>query len=302
MTVSGISRLTIDSLNGMLNPCRICPRVCGVNRLAGTGGYCQAGRLARVSSYQQHFGEEPFLVGQYGSGTIFFARCNLGCVFCQNYDISHHGVGRDVETADLVQMILDLQSLGCHNINLVSPTPWVPQVVEALAEARDGGLKLPTVYNTGGYDSVETLRQLEGIIDIYMPDLKYADNETGRRWSGVPDYWDVVRPALKEMHRQVGDLEVRSGIARRGLLVRHLVMPGGIEASRQCFEFLAREVSAQTVVNVMDQYHPAGEAGRFPGLDRDLSVSEYRQALDHLTGAGLPRHPDLYPVRETRRS
>lgn len=279
----------------MLNPCRVCPRACGVNRLVEAGGYCRAGRRARVSSYHQHFGEEPFLVGQYGSGTIFFARCNLGCVFCQNYDISHQGIGRDVETADLVHMMLDLQALGCHNINLVSPTPWVPQIVEAISEARDNGLKSPIVYNTGGYDSVETLRRLDGIIDIYMPDLKYADNRTGQRWSGVRDYWDMARPALKEMHRQVGDLDIVSGIAQRGLLVRHLVMPGGAEASRQCFEFLAREISPQTIVNVMDQYHPAGEAERFPELDRNLAVSEYRQALDHLVRAGLSLHPDLYP-------
>lgn len=277
----------------MLSPCRICPRHCEADRLAGAVGYCRAGRRARVSSYQQHFGEEPFLVGRHGSGAIFFARCNLGCVFCQNYGISHHGAGRDTVTADLARMMLDLQALGCHNINLVSPTPWSPQIVEALVEARQAGLSLPVVYNTGGYDSVETLRRLEGFIDIYMPDLKYADNETGRQWSGVPDYWDAVRPALKEMHRQVGDLDIRSGIARRGLLVRHLVMPGQAEASRRCFEFLAREVSARTIVNVMDQYHPAGAAGEYPELDRRLTAAEYRRALACLEEAGLPRHAGL---------
>ncbi len=285
----------INELKKRFNPCRLCPRACEVNREQDQRGHCRAGRRPEIAAYHQHLGEEPFLVGQGGSGTIFFSRCNLECVFCQNYEISHHGAGRPVEIADLSRMMLDLQDRGCHNINLVSPTIWAEPIAETLVLARQRGLTIPIVYNTGGYEAVETIRLLEGMIDIYLPDVKYADNATGRRWSGVPDYWDIVRPALKEMHRQVGDLQVQSGIARRGLLVRHLVMPDGAEASRVIFEFLARELSPQTVVNVMAQYHPAGDAGRFPVLNRPLRPVEYRRALENLARAGLPLHPALYP-------
>ena len=198
----------------LLAPCRVCPRECGVDRLHGEIGNCRAGLDVKVSSYHQHFGEEPPLVGRYGSGTIFLTHCNLHCVYCQNYEISQLGLGREVTLEELAQMMLKLQGLGCHNINFVTPTPWVPQLVEALAIAQDKGLNIPIVYNCGGYESVETLGLLKGIIDIYMPDIKYARNSHALKYSAVEDYWDVVQPALREMHRQVGDLIVEKGIAK----------------------------------------------------------------------------------------
>ncbi|MEO0129495.1 MAG: radical SAM protein, partial [candidate division WOR-3 bacterium] len=247
-----ITKELIAEFYKMLNPCRLCPRECRVNRLAGELGNCKAGINPKVSSYHQHFGEEYCLVGKFGSGTIFFAHCNLHCVYCQNYDISQHGIGREISIERLAEMMIELQALGCHNINLVTPTPWVPQIVVALSLAQQNGLKIPIVYNCGGYESIETLKMLEGIIDIYMPDIKYGDNEKGEKYSKVPDYWDVVRQALKEMHRQVGDLVIENGIAKRGLLIRHLVLPNGIADSKNCLAFIANEISKNSFVNIMD--------------------------------------------------
>jgi putative pyruvate formate lyase activating enzyme len=274
-----ITRELIDELKDFLSPCRLCPRECGADRLNGARGKCGAGRDIKVAAYHQHFGEEPPLVGRSGSGTIFLSHCNLACVFCQNYDLSHEGVGR-IETPESVgRMMLALQDLGCHNVNFVTPTPWVPQIIEALAYARDGGLFVPVVYNTGGYDSTETLRMLEGIVDIYMPDLKYGSNPAAERYSGVPNYWDRARAALREMQRQVGDLEILDGIARRGLLIRHLVLPDDQADTRTCLEFIAREISPRAAVNVMDQYRPAGRAADHPGIDRRITAVEYRRAV-----------------------
>jgi putative pyruvate formate lyase activating enzyme len=236
-----IAKGLIKKFYGLLAPCRLCPRECGVDRLSGEIGNCRAGLKVKVSSFHQHFGEEPPLVGRHGSGTIFLTHCNLHCVYCQNYEISQLGLGTETSLEDLGQMMLTLQERGCHNINFVTPTPWVPQLVEALAIAQEQGLDIPIVYNCGGYESVETLKLLEGIIDIYMPDIKYADNENACKYSASSDYWDVVRPALKEMYRQVGDLIVEKGIAQRGLLIRHLVLPNRIAGSMKCFSFIKHE-------------------------------------------------------------
>lgn len=243
-------------------------------------GFCRTGRLAMVSSFFPHHGEEPCLRGWGGSGTIFFTHCNLRCVFCQNWDISWQGAGRPVQAKQLADMMLTLQKAGCHNINFVTPSHVVPQILEALVVAVAGGLRLPLVYNTGGYDCVETLQLLEGVIDIYMPDVKFLDPDLARRWAAAPDYPEVVRAALREMHRQVGDLQLDDqGIARRGLLVRHLVMPGTLADTEEVMRFLAEDISPHTFVNVMPQYHPEARARQFPELARRITADEYRQAL-----------------------
>lgn len=282
-----VTKELIDKLYGLLSPCRICPRACKVKRLEGEIGNCSAGIKVKTSSFHQHFGEEPPLVGKHGSGTIFFTNCNLHCVFCQNYQISQLGMGQETTLEELGEMMLKLQDLGCHNINFVTPTPWVPQIVKALAIAQNKGLDIPIVYNCGGYESLETLKLLEGIVDIYMPDIKYADNRHAEKYSIVQDYWDVARPALKEMYRQVGDLKVENGIAQRGLLLRHLVLPNNIAGSRGCFEFINQHLSVHTVVNVMAQYYPTYKAGQFPDINRRVTIKEYRHALTELERCGL---------------
>lgn len=282
-----ITQELIGEFYKLLNPCRLCPRRCKVNRLKDERGNCRAGLKPKVSSYHQHFGEEYCLVGRFGSGTIFFAYCNLHCVYCQNYDISQHGIGREITIERLAEMIFELQQLGCHNINLVTPTPWVPQIVEALSLAQRNGLNVPVVYNCGGYESIETLKLLEGIIDIYMPDIKYGDNEKGKKYSGIPDYWDVARKAIKEMHKQVGDLIIESGIAKKGLLIRHLVLPHNLADSKKCLDFIANEISKNSFVNVMEQYHPTYRANEYPELSRRITIEEYRSALNMLYKAGL---------------
>jgi putative pyruvate formate lyase activating enzyme len=282
-----ITKDLIEEFKKLLVPCRVCPRECGVDRLGGEIGNCGAGSEVKVSSFHQHFGEEPPLVGRHGSGTIFFTHCNLHCVFCQNHEISQLGIGAETSLDELAQMVLRLQELGCHNINFVTPTPWVPQIVAALAIAQEQGLDIPIVYNCGGYESIETLRLLDGIIDIYMPDIKYAYNKHARKYSAVDNYWDVVRPALQEMHRQVGDLAVDKGIARRGLLIRHLVLPNGLAGSKECFEFIGRDLSKNTTVNVMAQYYPTFKASEYPDINRRITTQEYREALEELQRVGL---------------
>ncbi|MGQ9653490.1 MAG: radical SAM protein [Thermodesulfobacteriota bacterium] len=274
----------------VLRSCVICPRMCKVNRLEGELGFCRTGRLAMVSSFNPHFGEEAPLVGRGGSGTIFFTHCNLLCLFCQNYDISHLGIGDEVDARLLARMMIRLQEEGCHNINFVTPTHVVPQILEALPLAIEGGLRIPLVYNTGGYDRVETLRLLEGVVDIYMPDIKFLDSETAGRLCNAPDYPETVRAAIREMHRQVGDLVTdHDGIAERGLLVRHLVMPAGLAQTRKAMEFLANEISQETYVNVMDQYRPCGEAHTHPDLSRRITQQEYREAVEAARKSGLHR-------------
>src|SRR5512136_2090453 len=237
-----------------LRECRLCPRDCGVNRLEGKQGVCKTGRKATVSSFGPHYGEESPLVGSHGSGTVFFSSCNLLCTFCQNYDISHLREGAEVEPGKLAAVMLHLARGGCHNINFVTPSHVVPQILEALIPAIEAGLNVPLVYNSGGYDSVETLRLLDGVFDIYMPDAKYGSNAIAAALSHAPDYVDINKTALMEMHRQVGDLLVIEGIAVRGMIIRHLVLPGDLAGTREVLEFIAREISQDSYVNVMAQY------------------------------------------------
>jgi putative pyruvate formate lyase activating enzyme len=241
-----------------------------------------------VSSAFAHHGEEACLSGSFGSGTIFFCHCSLRCVFCQNFDISWEGRGREMTAQEIAGSMLDLQDQGCHNINFVTPTHVVPQILEALVPAVAGGLRLPLVYNSGGYDSLDTLRLLDGVIDIYMPDFKFWDPAVSNQLANAENYREIARRALKEMHRQVGDLVLdERGIARRGLLVRHLVMPNGLSGAREVLSFLAREISADTYVNVMAQYHPEGHARRYPALNCRITAAEYLEALSIARVQGL---------------
>ena len=275
-----------------LADCSCCPRLCHADRCHDDSprSYCRTGRLAVVSSAFPHHGEEDCLRGWGGSGTIFLGNCNLRCVFCQNFDISWEGQGRPVAAEQLADQMLRLQELGCHNINFVTPSHVVPQILEGLLVAAERGLRLPLVYNTGGYDRLETLRWLDGIVDIYMPDFKFWKPETARELVNAPDYPDVARAAVKEMHRQVGDLVLDDhGLAQRGVLVRHLVMPGGLDETRAILRFLAREVSPDTFVNLMPQYRPEGMASRFPAIARPLSESEFHAAVVIAREEGLRR-------------
>ncbi len=274
----------------ILEDCTICPRMCQVNRFDEKTGICQTGALPIVSAYHPHFGEESPLVGRHGSGTIFLTSCNLRCVFCQNWEISHEMEGREISHQRLAEMMLELQQMGCHNINFVTPTHMVPQILAALPYAIHMGLNLPLVYNTSGYDRVETLRLLDGIIDIYMPDIKYMDSLFAKKYSGAEDYPEVVKLAVKEMHRQVGNLVVdENGIAQRGLLVRHLVLPEGAAGTRKVMRFLAREISPDTYVNIMDQYRPCGNACHYPELSRPISPVEFEEALQIARQEGIWR-------------
>lgn len=289
---SGELRARAEEAVASLASCRTCPWGCGIDRLRDEKKICHTGRLARVSSYFPHHGEEECLRGWNGSGTIFFARCNLGCVFCQNDDISHRDAGEEIEPEGIARMMLELQLLGCHNINLVTPEHVVPQVLEALELAIGDGLHLPIVYNTSGYDSLDSLRLLHGIVDIYMPDFKLWTEEAAGRYLKCPGYPEAARAALREMHRQVGDLVVsEEGLAERGLLVRHLVMPGLPEETREILRFLAEEISPDTYVNIMDQYRPAGLVGRdrFPEINRPLRGSEIAAAYRLARQVGLHR-------------
>ncbi|MBU0728914.1 MAG: radical SAM protein [Proteobacteria bacterium] len=288
-------------LHEQLDDCRLCPRACGVNRLEDQRGVCSTGEQAVVSNYNAHFGEESPLVGVSGSGTIFFTNCSLLCVFCQNFEISHLGEGHVVTSGQLAAIMVSLQKQGCHNINFVTPSHVVPQIVAALPQAIENGLNVPLVYNSSGYDSVETLKLLDGIIDIYMPDFKFWNSESSKRYAKASDYPEKARAAILEMHRQVGDLEIdRMGIARKGLLVRHLVMPGGFHETKAIMDFLAREISMHTYVNVMAQYRPCGKAYDYPPLDRSLTHEEYAEALRYAREAGLVRLDERNMVRLLR--
>lgn len=280
----------VDKALALLKACRLCPRACGVDRLNGETGYCRTGRHARVASYNAHFGEETPLVGRYGSGTLFFSSCNLMCSFCQNFDISHLNEGTEVLPDQVAAMMIDLMGRGCHNINLVTPTHVLPQILEALEIASENGLNAPLVYNSGGYESVETLRLLDGIVDIYMPDFKFWEDSWAEKFCHAPDYREVARAAIREMHRQVGDLVLdREGIAVRGLLIRHLVMPNGVAGTGDIMNFLAEEISPDTYVNVMDQFRPCGQADADPAINRRLTSQEYRAAVAATKKAGLHR-------------
>lgn len=267
-------------LEEILSACRLCPRRCGVNRLEGKIGYCGAGSELMVSSAFPHFGEERPLVGRHGSGTIFLTHCSLRCVFCQNYDISHLGRGEMITTQDMARAMLRLQELGCHNINFVTPTHYAPQIVASLPYAIKMGLRIPIVYNCSGYESPEVIRLLEGVVDIYMPDAKYMDEKYSKEFSNAPDYPQVLKEILKEMHRQVGDLTIDSaGIAEKGLLIRNLVMPQGVASSEEVLKFIAEDLSPHSYVNIMDQYRPEYRAHEYAELGRRITHKEYAEAI-----------------------
>jgi len=279
----------VEQAYAHLSSCDLCAQECHVDRHTERG-VCRTGLLAVVSSYGPHHGEEDPLRGWRGSGTIFFTHCNLKCQFCQNYDISQLGEGNQVEPKELAAMMLDLENMGCHNINLVSPSHVVAQILAAVAIAAQAGLRLPLVYNTGGYDSLVALGLLDGVVDIYMPDMKYADAKLALRLSKARNYPEVNRAAVKEMHRQVGDLVMdEHGIARRGLLVRHLVLPGGLAGTAEIAHFLADEISRDTYINVMAQYRPAYKASEHPPLDRRITPKEHAEAVAICREAGLHR-------------
>lgn len=279
-----------EHLDAILQDCTACPRQCHVDRTAGETGYCRTGPGPFVASWGPHFGEERPLVGRGGSGTIFFGNCNLGCIFCQNYTISHGGESREITCEDLAEVMLSLERTGCHNINLVTPTHQVPAIVRAVMIAAERGLSVPLVYNCGGYESIETLRLLDRIVDIYMPDFKYADADTARRYSDAEDYPIVAQEAIREMHRQVGDLVVdERKIALRGLLIRHLVLPGGFAGTERVVKFIAEEISRNTYLNVMDQYHPCYKAWDHPEISRRITSLEYEQAVACARKAGIKR-------------
>jgi len=280
----------IHSLNEILSECSLCPRRCGVNRTQGELGYCRAGSELMISSVFPHFGEEAPLVGYRGSGTIFLTHCNLRCVFCQNYDISHLGRGEKTSPSQMASYMMRLQGLGCHNINFVTPTHYVPQITASLPEAIERGLRLPLVYNCSGYDSLEVIKLLDGIIDIYMPDAKYAGEEPAKRFSNAPDYPPVLKEVLKEMYRQVGDLQMdENGIAERGLLIRHLVMPGNLGGTEDLMKFIAEEISRDSYVNVMQQYRPEYKGRDYPELSRRITYGEYLDAVKTARRFGLHR-------------
>jgi putative pyruvate formate lyase activating enzyme len=271
----------------LMDPCTLCPRECKVHRRDGQTGFCGIGDMPVVSSVGPHFGEESALVGSGGSGTIFFAGCNLGCVFCQNFDISHYRHGHPVTIEQLAKSMFELQYYGCCNINFVTPTHVAPAIAAALKLAREEGLTLPTVYNTGGYDSVGTLKLLEGFVDIHMPDMKYADAKVAEELSAAPDYPQINREAVKEMHRQVGDLRTESGIATAGLLVRHLVLPENLAGSFEVIDFLADQISPKTTINVMDQYRPCYKATSHPRINRRPTTEEIQSIRRYAIQKGL---------------
>ena len=292
---SGELKKRVEKTVNLLKQCQICPRHCKVTRLENEKGICKVGRLPMVSSYNPHFGEESPLVGTQGSGTIFLTSCNLGCIFCQNYDISHLGAGYEISIERFAKMMIELQNIGCHNINFVTPTHVVPQILEALTIAVEMGLKIPLVYNTGGYDLIETLMIIEGIFDIYMPDFKFTDSDIANRFCKARDYPEVAMKAIKEMHRQVGNLVINNhGIAERGLIVRHLIMPNELAGTQKVMHFLANEISKNTYVNIMDQYHPCGLAHKYPEINRRITTEEFSNAINIAREEGLTRLDSIF--------
>jgi putative pyruvate formate lyase activating enzyme len=304
----------IDKLFKILESCELCPRKCHVNRLKGQKGYCRLEYLPMVSAYHPHFGEESVLVGSRGSGTCFMTSCNLSCVFCQNYEISQLRIGKEVSFEELAGMMIELQNLGCHNINFVTPTPQVPAILKSLEIAIEKGLKIPLVYNTSSYDSLEVLKLLDGIFDIYLPDAKYSDDKIAQKYSNAPNYFEIMKSAIKEMHRQVGELIINSkfkmqnaklkskiqnfekiqkefpeGVALRGLIVRHLVLPNNLAGSEKIFKFIANEISKNTFLNIMDQYWPAYKANQYPELSRKITKEEFAKVINLAKKFGLKR-------------
>ncbi|MCP3899444.1 MAG: radical SAM protein [Desulfobacteraceae bacterium] len=287
---TGLLEKKVFQAKKLLKNCDLCPRQCNVNRTSGEFGFCKTGMNSIVCSMNPHFGEERPLVGKHGSGTIFFSSCNLLCNFCQNYEISHKREGQEITDDKLALMMLFLQQQGCHNINFVTPSHVVPQILSALQVAIPQGLSVPIVYNTGGYDSIKTLQLLDGIIDIYMPDFKFFSPETAKIADMPEDYPEVVKQAICEMHKQVGDLVIDSSkVAQRGLLVRHLVLPDGLAGTKEIMNFLSKEISTNTYVNIMSQYRPCGTAHKVESLSRNISVKEYKDALEIAKNKGMKR-------------
>jgi len=292
LTLYGDGKLQerIDQLYSYLKNCELCPRRCHVNRLNGEIGYCQAGADIMVSSAFPHYGEEAPLVGSRGSGTIFLSHCNLRCIFCQNYEISHLGSGEPITIEHLAKLMLFLQDKGCHNINFVTPTHFIPQIIAALPIAINLDLNLPLVYNCGGYESLEVVRLLDGIIDIYMPDAKFVDEAYAVEYMNAPDYFNNLQHVLREMYRQVGDLKIdERGIAYRGMIIRHLILPQGIAGTEKMMQFIADELSKNAYMNVMSQYHPCFEAVYDKILNRSITSSEFHQAIHLAKKVGLHR-------------
>ncbi|MDY6862753.1 MAG: radical SAM protein [Thermodesulfobacteriota bacterium] len=279
-----------DKLIKILESCILCPRKCMASRLNGKIGFCGAGKDIEISSAFPHFGEERPLIGRGGSGTIFLTHCNLRCVFCQNYDISHLGEGKIINPFKMAETMIFLQQMGCHNINFVTPTHYIPQIIESLIHAIKMGLRVPLVYNCGGYESIETVKLLDGIFDIYMPDTKFSSSDISQKYCNTIDYYQNLQWILKEMHRQVGDLEIDiDGIAQRGMLIRHLVMPNNEAGSKEILEFIAKEISVHSYVNIMDQYRPVFKAKEFPEINRRPAMEEYLNVIDMAKSLGLYR-------------
>jgi len=289
----------VDQAYAVFEACRLCPRRCGVNRLAGEKGFCRAPARVMVYSAQPHYGEEISLTGRSGSGTIFFSNCNLRCVFCQNWPIAHEGEGKEIGDEELAQLMLFLQDIGCHNINLVTPTHVMPNILKATQLTGRKGLRLPLVYNTSGYERIEMLKLLDGVVDIYLPDLKYMDPQQARTYSsGAADYPEIARQAIVEMNRQVGIHQTdEGGIARRGLMIRHLVMPNRVAGTEEFVRWAARSLPRSTYVNIMPQYHVAYRAFEFPQIARGITVQEFLEAMDWAEKYGLtnldPRSVDI---------
>ncbi|NIQ05887.1 MAG: radical SAM protein [Candidatus Korarchaeota archaeon] len=280
----------VDGLWEILRSCSLCGWNCGFDRIEGQKGKCQAGLKLKISSTGPHYGEEPPLVGHGGSGTIFLTHCSVNCVYCQNWTISQAGRGHTKGFNEVADIMLRLQKQGCHNINWVTPTHFAPQLVKALKMAKDQGLSIPIVYNTGGYDSVATVEKLDGIVDIYMPDMKYGSNEMAQKYSKVPNYWDINKEIVNVMHQQVGDLQVNDeGIAERGLLIRHLVLPHDLAKSQEVIRFIAEELSKNTYVNIMGQYRPCYNANEYAELNRMVRYEEVERVKRYARNLGLHR-------------
>jgi putative pyruvate formate lyase activating enzyme len=278
----------VGSSYAALSCCRLCPHDCGVDRIGGEKGLCRVGKIARVASHNVHMGEEPPITGVRGSGTIFFSWCNLRCKFCQNYPISQLGNGEDAVPRRLAEMMLSLEKQGCHNINIVTGSHVVPQFLAGLCMARAASFSLPIVWNSSGYDGLESLKLLDGVVDVYMPDIKYSDSEVAREYSGAPKYWDAARAAIKEMHRQAGDLEIGGdGIAKKGILIRHLVLPHSLAGTEKVLKFISEEISPNTFMSFMSQYFPAHRATGDPKISRRLTREEWKEAEELLHKYGL---------------
>jgi putative pyruvate formate lyase activating enzyme len=272
----------------MLESCCICPRKCKVNRLKNERGFCKTGLKPKVCSSMPHHGEEPPISGARGSGTIFFSHCNMACVYCQNYEFSQLGQGREVGSEELANFMLELQNIKCHNINLVTPTHVLPQILVALNIAVSKGLKIPVVYNTGGYELAQIIKLLDGIVDIYLPDMRYAESEMAEKYSSAPDYPEYNQEALKEMHRQVGVAKMdEHGIIRRGVVIRHLVLPNGIAGTEKIMRFIAQDLSVNTYISLMSQYMPYYKASEFKEISRRLKLNEYAEAKKIMEKYGL---------------